>query len=45
MASTLPRAASKEWPPLNGANQLPRGIEGVKPADGAASDDAQNRAA
>jgi transposase-like protein len=46
MVFTLVRAASKTWRRLNGANQLPRVIEGVKFTDGVAdSDAAQNRAA
>jgi transposase-like protein len=46
MVFTLVRAASKKWRRLNGANQLPRVIEGVRFADGvAATDAAQNRAA
>jgi len=36
MVFTLVRAASKKWRKLNGANQLPRVIEGVKFADGVA---------
>ncbi len=46
MVFTLVRAASKKWRRLNGTNQLPRVIEGVKFTDGIAqADDAQNRAA
>jgi len=46
MVFTLVRAASKKWRRLNGANQLPRVIEGVKFTDGVESSDAaQNRAA
>ena len=46
MVFTLVRAASKKWRKLNGTNQLPRVIEGVKFTDGVAqSDDNQNRAA
>ena len=36
---TLVRAASKKWRRLNGANQLPRVIEGVKFTDGVANTD------
>lgn len=46
MVFTLVRAASKNWRKLNGKNQLPRVIEGVKFSDGIAQLDAnQNRAA
>jgi len=46
MVFTLDRAASKKWRKLNGANQLPRVIEGVKFADGVAQPDAkESRAA
>lgn len=46
MVFTLVRAASKTWRKLNGTNQLPRVIEGVKFTDGVAtSDPTQNRAA
>lgn len=46
MVFTLVRAASKTWRKLNGANQLPRVIEGVTFTDGVAQPDAnQNRAA
>jgi putative transposase len=46
MVFTLVRAASKKWRRLNGANQLPRLIEGVKFTDGVAPGDAaQSRAA
>lgn len=46
MVFTLVRAASKKWRRLNGRNQLPRVIEGVKFSDGVAKPDAsQNRAA
>jgi len=41
MVFTLVRAASKKWRKLNGANQLPRVIEGVKFADGVAQPDAE----
>jgi len=45
-ARTFVRAASRKWRRLNGANQLPRVIKGVKFTDGVAkTDDAQNRAA
>jgi transposase-like protein len=39
MVFTLVRAASKTWRRLNGANQLPRVIEGVKFIDGVANTD------
>jgi transposase-like protein len=39
MVFTLVRAASKTWRRLNGANQLPRLIEGVKFTDGVANTD------
>ena len=39
MVFTLVRAASKTWRRLNGANQLPRVIEGVKFTDGVAKTD------
>ena len=46
MVFTLVRAAAKTWRKLNGTNQLPRVIEGVKFTDGVAQCDAtQNRAA
>jgi len=46
MVFTLVRAASKKWRQLNGTNQLPRVIEGVKFNDGVAQSDAdQSRAA
>ena len=46
MVFTLVRAASKKWRRLNGANQLPRVIEGVTFANGVAQPDAaQSRAA
>ncbi len=46
MVFILVRGAAKTWRKLNGANQLPRVIEGVKFTDGVAeSDAAQNRAA
>jgi len=46
MVFTLVRAASKKWRKLNGTNQLPRVIEGVKFNDGIAQSDAnQSRAA
>ena len=46
MVFTMVRAASKKWRKLNGTNQLPRVIEGVKFNDGIAqSDPKQSRAA
>lgn len=46
MVFTLVRAASKKWRKLNGQNQLPRVIEGVKFTDGVALADAdESRAA
>ena len=39
MVFTLIRAASQKWRRLNGANQLPRVIEGVKFTDGVANSD------
>ena len=39
MVFTLVRAASQKWRRLNGANQLPRVIEGVKFTDGIANSD------
>ncbi|MBC7739408.1 MAG: transposase, partial [Candidatus Saccharibacteria bacterium] len=39
MVLTLMRAASKTWRRLNGANQMPRVIEGVKSIDGVATTD------
>jgi len=46
MVFTLVKAASKKWRQLNGANQLPRVIEGVKFTDGVEQSDAnQSRAA
>lgn len=46
MVFTLVRAASKKWRKLNGQNQLPRVIEGVKFNDGIAQADAnESRAA
>ena len=46
MVFTLVRAAAKTWRKLNGPNQLPRVIQGVKFTDGVAQCDAtQNRAA
>lgn len=46
MVFTLVRAASKTWRKLNGTNQLPHVIEGVRFADGVAQHDAtKNRAA
>lgn len=46
MVFTLVRAASKTWRKLNGTNQLPRVVEGVRFTDGVAQPDAdQSRAA
>jgi len=46
MVFTLVTAASRTWRRLNGTNQLPRVIEGVKFTDGVAQAAAtQNRAA
>ena len=45
MVFTLVRAASKKWRKLNGTNQLPRAIEGVKFNDGIAQSDANNSSA
>jgi transposase-like protein len=45
MVFTLLRAASKKWRRLNGANQLPRVVEGIKFNDGIATSDDANRAA
>jgi transposase-like protein len=46
MVFKLVRAAAKTWRKLNGTNQLPRVIQGVKFTDGVAETDAsQNRAA
>jgi transposase-like protein len=46
MVFMLIRAASKTWRKLNGANQLPHLIQGVKFVDGVATSDAkENRAA
>lgn len=46
MVFALVRAASQKWRKLNGQNQLPRVIEGVKFTDGVANADAdENRAA
>ena len=39
MVLTLVRAESKTWRRLNGANQLPRLIEGVRFTDGIANSD------
>jgi putative transposase len=39
MVFTLVRAASKTWRRLNGANQVPRVIEGVKFTDRLANND------
>lgn len=40
MVFTLVRAASKKWRKLNGTNQLPRVIEGVRFTDGVVAEDA-----
>jgi transposase-like protein len=40
MVFTHVHAASRKWRPLNGANQLPRVIEGVTSTDGVAQTDA-----
>jgi transposase-like protein len=45
MVFTLVRAASKKWRRLNGANQLPRVIEGVTFTDGLASSEAAKTSA
>lgn len=45
MVFTLVRAAAKKWRRLNGANQLPRVIEGVKFTDGLASSEAAKTSA
>jgi len=46
MVFALVTAASRTWRRLNGTNQLPRVIEGIKFTDGVAQADAtQNRAA
>jgi len=46
MVFTLVRAASGKWRRLNGTNQLPRVIEGIRFSDGIAGADAdQDRAA
>ncbi len=45
MVFTLVRAASKKWRKLNGTNQLPRVIEGVKFNDGIAQSDANKSSA
>ena len=46
MVFTLVRAASKKWRKLNGANQLPRVVEGVRFTDGVSQPDAtESRAA
>ena len=39
MVFSLVRAAAKKWRRLNGANQLPRAIEGVKFTNGVADCD------
>jgi len=45
MVFKLVQAAAKTWQRLRGANRLPLVIEGVKFADGVATNDARNRAA
>ena len=45
MVFTLVRAASKRWRRLQGANQLPLVVDGIKFTDGVATRDAANRAA
>lgn len=46
MVFTLVRAASKKWRKLNGTNQLPRVIDGVRFTDGVVAENAsQSRAA
>ena len=45
MVFTLVRAASKTWRKLNGTNQLPHVVEGVKFTDGVAQPDATPRRA
>ena len=46
MVFTLVRAASRKWRRLNGTNQLPRVVEGIKFTDSVAQGDAaQSRAA
>lgn len=45
MVFTLLRAASKKWRRLNGANQLPLVVNGIKFNDGIAASDAGTRAA
>ncbi|MEM1149936.1 MAG: IS256 family transposase, partial [Pseudomonadota bacterium] len=45
MVFTLIQAAAKNWRRLNGANQLPKLIEGIKFTDGLAPTEAQTRAA
>jgi transposase-like protein len=45
MVFTLVRAASKKWRRLNGANQLPLVVDGIKFTDGIALSDAETRAA
>jgi len=45
MVFTLVRAASKKWRRLNGANQLPRLVDGIKFTDGIVLSDAETRAA
>ena len=45
MVFALVRAASKKWRRLNGANELPRLVDGIKFTDGIALSDAETRAA
>jgi putative transposase len=45
MVFTLVRAASKKWRRLNGPNQLPRVLDGIKFTDGIATSEATNHAA
>jgi len=45
MVFTLVRAASQRWRRLQGANQLPLVVDGIKFTDGVATSDAANRAA
>ena len=45
MVFTLVRAAEKKWRRLNGANQLPRVVDGITFTDGVALRDPKTRAA
>ena len=45
MVFTLVRAAEKKWRRLNGANQLPRVVDGITFTDGVALRDPETRAA